>query len=116
MQKFVEKYKLWLDRELKALRCSRWPEAAILLSRFQCLELRESLFGALDHSTKLNAVFVEFSNERQNLRWLEKLVHESSKWKLLFESTIRATQMSQEEIVEALVESQIDIEFAVNLS
>jgi len=116
MQKFVDKYKLWLERELKALRCSGRPEAAILLSRFQLLELRETLFCALDHATKLNEIFTEFCNERQNLRWLEKLAHESSKWKLLFESTIRATQMSQSEIIEALVESQIDIEFAVNLT
>jgi len=116
MKKYVDRYASWVQKTKKNLTCAKGREGNELLSRFQTLELREDVLGCLNHSKILHKHIKEYGEEKQNIRWLEKLVFECERWEQLFDCTCRVSQLDKETIIQALIESEIDVEFAVNLA
>jgi len=112
---FVDKYKTWVEKIVKNLRCSKGAESKALLARFQRLELREDELGAFHHVRTLHKLAREYAQERKNLRWLGRLVERLGKWEKLFESILRITEIDEDSVVEALAKDEIDEEFAIGL-
>lgn len=116
MKMYIERYKAWVNKMTVNLEKSKGAEGHLLRSRFQCLELREDLIGCLYHSTTLHSLIEEFGLERHNLRWVERLQVDCERWHHLFECSVRLSKLERDVIIQALVESNIDVEFAINLS
>ena len=115
MNLFVTKYSDWLQKMDKTLICSKGSEGNVLLSRFQSLTLREDLLGARFHAHKLLGVVSNFSEGKQNLRWLAKLERDCQQWVEVFESLVRASMIETDEVLQALLNEEIDIDFATSL-
>ena len=116
MKSLVEKYKTWFQKEVKTLECSKGNEGNLLLNRFQSLELlNEDVLGVHTHILTLHRIVSEFLEERQNLRWLQKLAWECEHWKKLFEATARTTKVEENDVIRALVEDEIDMDLAIGL-
>ena len=116
MDELIDKYRVWVEKVVKNLQCSKGQEGNILLSRFQKLQLREDTMGALYHASKLCKVIGRFSDEKRTLKWSQKLERDCQMWKSLFASSIKAVEVDQEAVLNALVESEIDVEEAVSLT
>jgi len=112
---FVDKYKSWVEKVVKNLQCSKGEESKALLDRFCRLELREDMLGALHHVRVLHRIATEYSCERKNLRWLERLVEKCDKWEKLFVSAVHVTKIDEDVIAEALIKDEIADEFAIGL-
>lgn len=115
MKKHVDRYKLWYSKTEKNLKCSKGNEGDEILVRLGSLTLRENVLGCLNHSKVLHKHVSEFSEEKGDLRWLRKLVCECERWVQLFECTSRISELEPDDVIQALVESEIDIDFAISL-
>lgn len=111
----IKKYQNWFNKMGKDLVCSKRPESLELHKQFQCLELREDILGVKKHCEILHTLFTEFSKERKNLRWLEKLISECDQWGQVIHSVIRAQNVEEDVVLTALVKGEIQIDEAVDL-
>ena len=115
MKKYIDRYKLWYEKTEKNLQCSKGREGDEILVRLGSLSLREDILGCLNHSKVLHKHVLEFSEEKSDVRWLQKLVFECERWLQLFECTSRISQLDKDVIIQALIESEIDVDFAISL-
>jgi hypothetical protein len=99
----------------KELVCSKRPESLELHKQFQSLQLREDILGVKKHCEILNNLFTEFSKERKNLRWLEKLISECDQWGQVIHSVIRAQSVEEDVVLIALVRGEILIDEAIEM-
>ena len=111
----VNRYEAWFSKLTKNLTCSKGQEGAVLLSRVSMLKLEEGVLGGFVHIQTFKSVVEDFSKDRKNLRWVEKLIRDTERWQKTFEATLRVTMISEQNIVEAFVEGKINVDLAIGL-
>lgn len=111
----LAKYEAWVLKLCKTLKCTKGQEGAILASRFSRLSMGNSLLEHYYYAKMLRVVVEDFSQDRKNLRWVEKLTGECERWDKVFESTLRVANEDASSVLTALVEGKIDIDLAVGL-
>ena len=112
----TSRYNAWYVKLSKNLHCSKGQGGAVLSSRVELLKLKEGLLGGREHSRILKSIVTDFSEDRKNLRWVQKLMNECERWDKTFEATLRVTSIPEKDVLEALVEGSIDIDLAVGLT
>lgn len=111
----VKRYKSWFSKKTENIARTKGAEGLQFTSRFQTLVLSENALGAYHHASIMHRLVKEFGEERQNLRWVDKLVEECDGWKLLFESVLYSSPVEQDLVIDSLVKAEIDCETAVDL-
>jgi len=111
----VTRYEAWYNKLTKNLSCSKGQEGAVLLSRVSLLEMEEGVLGGFVHIQTFKSIVEDFSNDRKNLRWVEKLIRDTERWKKTFEATLRVTPISEKCILEAFIEGKINVDLAIGL-
>ena len=111
----VRKYSTWFSKKIENIRYTKGAEGQLFTSRFQTLDLAESTLGAYHHVSIIYRLVREFSEERKNLRWVQKLISECDEWKQLFEAILYSTPVQGNQVIDSLVKGGIDCETAIDL-
>lgn len=116
MDVLVQRYKTWFSKKVENILCTKGTEGKQFTNRFQTLQLCENLLGAYHHASVMYSLAREFEEERKNLNWVRKFTEDCDGWKLLFESVLYNTPVSEDDVITSLVSGEIDCEMALDLT